>query len=114
VLLGLELINWQVDLKTFGEIAPILGSLVSMVGGIFMLSAAFTALAGSLGLLGMMGIAALPTLLGLGVAGAGLGLLFGAFNGGGSNKSEEKEDDDSISVYQELVIQGLTAVKESY
>ena len=44
---------------------------------------------------------------------AGLGLLFGAFNGGGSSKSEEKEDDDSISVYQELVIQGLTAVKEA-
>ena len=99
--------------KTFGEIAPILGSLVSMVGGIFMLSAAFTALAASLGLLGMMGIAALPTLLGLGIAGAGLGLLFGAFNGGGSSKSEEKEDEDSISVYQELVIQGLTAVKEA-
>jgi hypothetical protein len=111
--LGFGINQLSSGFKTFGEIAPILGSLVSMVGGIFMLSAAFTALAGSLGLLGMMGIAALPTLLGLGVAGAGLGLLFGAFNGGGSSKSEEKEDDDSISVYQELVIQGLTAVKEA-
>lgn len=111
--LGFGINQLSSGFKTFGEIAPILGSLVSMVGGIFMLSAAFTALAGSLGLLGMMGIAALPTLLGLGVAGAGLGLLFGAFNGGGSSKSEEKEDEDTISVYQELVIQGLTAVKEA-
>jgi len=89
--------------KTFGEIAPILGGLVSMVSGIFMLSAAFTALAGSLGLLGMMGIAALPTLLGLGVAGAGLGMLFGAF-GGGESKETSAVEGGSVSEYQSQML----------
>jgi hypothetical protein len=106
--------------KTFGEIAPILSGLVSMVGGIFMLSAAFTALAGSLGLLGIMGIAALPTLLGLGVAGAGLGMLFGAFSGGESEETSAVEG-GSLSEYNtqmlskmDELIQVTKAAKDVY
>ena len=70
-----------------GMIQPIIGGLLGMVGGIFMLSAAFGALAGSLGLLGLAGIAALPVLLGLAVAGAGLGFLINAVGGGGESES---------------------------
>jgi len=70
-----------------GMIQPILGGLLGMVGGIFQLSAAFGALAGSLGLLGLAGISALPVLLGLAVAGAGLGFLINAVSGGGEGES---------------------------
>ena len=70
-----------------GMIQPMIGGLLGMVGGIFQLSAAFTALAGSLSLLGMAGIAALPVLLGLAVAGAGLGFLINAVGGGESETS---------------------------
>lgn len=70
-----------------GMIQPILGGLLGMVGGIFQLSSAFGVLAGSLALLGLAGISALPVLLGLAVAGAGLGFLINAVSGGGEGES---------------------------
>jgi len=97
--------------KTFGEIAPILGGLVSMVGGLFMLSSAFTLLAGSLALLGLAGITALPALLGLGIAGAGLGMLFGAFGGDDSSSSEVSSvEDESLMFISEQITTGLKGV----
>jgi hypothetical protein len=106
--------------KTFGEIAPILGGLVTMAGGIFLLSGAFTALAGSLALLGIAGIAALPALMGLSIAGAGLGMLFGAFGGGESSETSAIEE-GSVSEYEtqmlskmDLLIQAVTTNRDVY
>ena len=95
--------------KTFGEIAPILGGLVTMAGGIFILSGAFTALAGSLALLGIAGIAALPTLMGLAVAGAGLGMLFGVFGGGDSSEASGIEE-GSLSEYESSMLAKMDAL----
>ncbi len=76
-----------------------------------MLSAAFATLAGSLALLGVAGIAALPTLLGLGLAGAGLGMLFGAFGGGDSSSSEVSSvENESLSIISEQITAGLQGV----
>ena len=61
--LGFGLNQLASGLQTLTVIGPHLTGLISMVGGIFMLSAAFATLAGSLALLGVAGIAALPTLL---------------------------------------------------
>jgi hypothetical protein len=109
--LGFGLNQLASGLQTLTIIGPQLTGLISMVGGIFMLSAAFATLAGSLALLGVAGIAALPTLLGLGLAGAGLGMLFGAFGGGDSSSSEVSSvENESLSIISEQITAGLTAV----
>ena len=110
--LGFGLNQLASGLQTLTVIGPHLTGLISMVGGIFMLSAAFAALAVSLGLLGVAGIAALPTLLGLGVAGAGLGMLFSAFGGGGDNSSSEVSsvENESLSIISEQITAGLQGV----
>ena len=86
-VLGNALQAISTGLGALAVIEPVIGGLLGMVGGIFQLSLAFGALAGSLSLLGMAGIAALPTLLGLAVAGAGLGFLINAVSGGGEGES---------------------------
>lgn len=98
--------------KTFGEIAPILGGLITMAGGIFILSGAFTALAGSLALLGIAGIAALPTLLGLSIAGAGLGMLFSVFGGGKSSETTAVES-ESVSEYETQMLSKMDLLIEA-
>ena len=110
--LGFGLNQLASGLQTLTVIGPQLTGLISMVGGIFMLSAAFATLAASLGLLGVAGIAALPTLLGLGVAGAGLGMLFSAFGGGGDNSSSEVSsvENESLTVISEQITAGLQGV----
>jgi hypothetical protein len=84
-----------------GMIQPMIGGLLGMIGGIFQLSAAFTALAGSLSLLGMAGIAALPVLLGLAVAGAGLGFLINAVGGGESETSLPALPEETKQYYKD-------------
>ena len=109
--LGFGLNQLASGLQTLTVIGPQLTGLISMVGGIFMLSAAFATLAGSLALLGVAGIAALPTLLGLGLAGAGLGMLFGAFGGGDSSSSEVSSvENESLSIISEQITAGLQGV----
>jgi len=109
--LGFGLNQLASGLQTLTVIGPHLTGLISMVGGIFMLSAAFATLAGSLALLGVAGIAALPTLLGLGLAGAGLGMLFGAFGGGDSSSSEVSSvENESLTVISEQITAGLRGV----
>ena len=109
--LGFGLNQLASGLQTLTVIGPQLTGLISMVGGIFMLSAAFATLAGSLALLGVAGIAALPTLLGLGLAGAGLGMLFGAFGGGDSSSSEVSSvENESLTVISEQITAGLQGV----
>lgn len=89
LILGVALQAIAKGFGALGLVQPILEGLIGMIGGIFMLSAAFATLAGSLGLLGLAGIAALPALLGLAAAGAGLGMLFGVFSGGENSGLEE-------------------------
>jgi hypothetical protein len=93
---------------------PLLGSgisaLVPMIGGIFGLSFAFAALGASLAVLGTMGLAALPVLLGIGAAAAGLGLLFGALGVGESSSGLETE---SISKYEESMLSKMDTLIES-
>jgi len=90
--------------KGFGALAmvqPMISGLLGMVGGIFQLSAAFSALAGSLSLLGMAGIAALPVLLGLAVAGMGLGFLINAVGGGESETSLPALPEETKQYYKD-------------
>ena len=93
--LGAAFILLGKGLGVLGTIQPILSGLVGMIGGIFLLSLAFGALAGSLALLGVAGIAALPVLLGLAVAGSGLGFLINAVSGAGG------DDESSIQLLPE-------------
>ena len=61
-------------------IESMITNLLPMVGGILSLAAGITALAGSLALLGVAGLSALPALMGLSLIGGiamGLGSLFG-------------------------------------
>lgn len=81
-------------------------SLVPMIGGIFGLAGAFTALGFSLAVLGSMGLIALPVLLGIGAAAAGLGLLFGALGVGESGGIEE----GSLSQYEETMLQKMDSL----
>jgi len=101
--------------KGFGALAmvqPMISGLLGMVGGIFQLSAAFAALAGSLSLLGMAGIAALPVLLGLAVAGMGLGFLINAVGGGESETSLPALPEETKQYYKDS-LEVLSDIKKA-
>jgi hypothetical protein len=100
-VLGKALQEMGAGFSALGQIQPIVSGLVSMVGGIGLLAVAFTGLAGSLALLGTAGLLALPTLMGLGVAGAGLGMLVNAVSGEGQSSGVETE---SVSEYQSTML----------
>jgi hypothetical protein len=100
-VLGKALQEMGAGFSALGQIQPIVSGLVSMVGGIGLLAVAFTGLAGSLALLGTAGLLALPTLMGLGVAGAGLGMLVNAVGGEGQSSGVETE---SVSEYQSTML----------
>lgn len=87
-----------------------ISSLTPMIGGIFGLSFAFAALGASLSILGSMGLLALPVLLGIGAAAAGLGLLFGALGVGESSSGLEAE---SLSKYEESMLSKMDTLIES-
>lgn len=119
-VLGKALQEISIGFNALGMIQPILSGLVGMVTGIFALSAAFGVLAGSLALLGIAGIAALPALMGLSIAGAGLGMLFGAFGGGESSETSAIEE-GSVSEYEtqmlskmDLLIQAVNTNRDVY
>lgn len=87
-----------------------ISSLTPMIAGIFGLSAAFTALGFSLSILGSMGLLALPVLLGIGAAAAGLGLLINAIGGGESSSGLEE---GSLSEYEETMLSKMDALIEA-
>jgi hypothetical protein len=95
-----------------------ISSLVPMIGGIFGLSAAFTALGFSLAVLGSMGLLALPVLLGIGAAAAGLGILFGALGVGDSTSGIEggslSEYESTMLNKMDSLIQAVTSNKDVY
>ena len=82
-------------------IESMITNLLPMVGGILSLAAGITALAGSLALLGMAGLSALPALMGLSLIG-GIALGLGSLFGGGE---EEGGTDSMDAIVTE--IQGL-------
>jgi hypothetical protein len=84
-----------------------ISSLVPMIGGIFGLAGAFTALGFSLAVLGSMGLIALPVLLGIGAAAAGLGLLFGALGVGDSTGGIEG---GSLSEYESTMLNKMDSL----
>lgn len=84
-----------------------ISSLTPMITGIFGLSAAFTALGFSLSVLGSMGLLALPVLLGIGAAAAGLGILFGALGVGDSSSGLEE---GTLSQYEESMLSKMDAL----
>ena len=84
-----------------------ISSLVPMIGGIFGLAGAFTALGFSLAVLGSMGLIALPVLLGIGTAAAGLGLLFGALGVGDSTSGIEG---GSLSEYESTMLEKMDSL----
>ena len=95
-----------------------ISSLIPMIGGIFGLSAAFTALGFSLAVLGSMGLLALPVLLGIGAAAAGLGLLFGALGVGDSTSGIEggslSEYESTMLSKMDSLIQAVSSNKDVY
>jgi hypothetical protein len=106
-VLGKALQEISIGFQALNTIQPILSGLVSMVGGIFMLAGAFTALSASLGLIAISGIAALPALLGLAAVGAGMGMLFGALGLGGENSGVEN---GSLSEYESSMLSKMDAL----
>ena len=82
-------------------IESMITNLLPMVGGILSLAAGITALAGSLALLGMAGLSALPALMGLSLIG-GIAMGLGSLFGGGE---EEGGTDSMDAIVTE--IQGL-------
>ena len=82
-------------------IESMITNLLPMVGGILSLAAGITALAGSLALLGVAGLSALPALMGLSLIG-GIALGLGSLFGGGE---EEGGTDSMDAIVTE--IQGL-------
>jgi hypothetical protein len=95
-----------------------ISSLVPMIGGIFGLAGAFTALGFSLAVLGSMGLLALPVLLGIGAAAAGLGLLFGALGVGDSTSGIEggslSEYESTMLNKMDSLIQAVSSNKDVY
>jgi hypothetical protein len=95
-----------------------ISSLVPMIGGIFGLAGAFTALGFSLAVLGSMGLIALPVLLGIGAAAAGLGLLFGALGVGDSTGGIEggslSEYESTMLNKMDSLIQAVSSNKDVY
>jgi hypothetical protein len=87
-----------------------ISSLIPMIAGIFGLSAAFATLGFSLAMLGSMGLLALPVLLGIGAAAAGLGILFGALGVGESSSGLEE---GSLSQYEESMLSKMDALIEA-
>jgi hypothetical protein len=94
---GFEMIGTGISaiISSFGSVGNILDSLISKVGGIFKLSFAIAALAGSLLVLGTMGAVALPVLLA--VAGAAGALGFAAGMIGSIGKKKAADGDDVVS-----------------
>jgi hypothetical protein len=106
-ILGKALQEISIGFQAMGTIQPILSGLISMVGGIFALAGAFTALSASLGLIAISGIAALPALLGLAAVGAGMGMLFGALGMGSENSGVEQ---GSLSEYESSMLSKMDAL----
>ena len=104
-VLGKAIQEMAIGFAMLGVVGSQLGGLISMIPGIFGLAAAFVALGASLGILGTVGVMALPVLLGLGVAGAGLGMLVSAFGGSGGETSGV--EGGSISEYEETMLQKM-------
>ena len=84
------------------------------VGSIALLAGAFLGLAGSLYFLGSAGIFALPTLLGIAAASAGLVMVAEILGIGGESSSEETGalEEGSMSEYQKNVIQELQTLQD--
>jgi hypothetical protein len=84
------------------------------VGAIALLSLAFLGLAGSLYLLGSAGIFALPALLGIAAASAGLVMVAEILGIGGESSSEETGalEEGSMSEYQKNVILELQTLQD--
>jgi hypothetical protein len=98
-ILGKALQEISVGFEALKTIEPILGSLVSMVGGIFLLSLAFTSLAASLSVLAVAGILAMPTLLALGGLGIVAAKVFGKNTDTDSRSNLQKVEDSNVSQY---------------
>ena len=84
------------------------------VGAIALLAGAFLGLAGSLYFLGSAGIFALPALLGIAAASAGLVMVAEILGIGGESSSEETGalEEGSMSEYQKNVIQELQTLQD--
>jgi hypothetical protein len=104
-VLGKAIQEMAIGFSMLGAAGGVLSGLVSMIPGLFGLAAAFVALGASLAILGTAGIVALPTLLGLGIAGAGLGMLINAFS---SDSGETGGvEGGSLSEYEETMLQKM-------
>lgn len=109
---------------TFTNIIPTfvtnIQPLISLAGGLFLLSAAFTSLGASLAVLGTMGAISLPVLTGLAAAGVGIGYLINAVSGD-SNDGKETISNEKISDYEvqmlskmDILIDAVIKTKDVY
>jgi hypothetical protein len=103
-VLGKAIQEMAIGFSMLGAAGGVLGGLISMIPGLFGLAAAFVALGASLAILGTTGLLALPVLLGLGAAGAGLGMLVTAFGGGSETSGVEG---GSLSEYEETMLEKM-------
>jgi len=98
-VLGKGLQELAIGFSALNMIAPIMGNLIGMVGGIGQLSLAFMGLAASLSAVGIAGILALPALMGVSLASTGIAEVAGLF-GIGKSESTGNIDDTKISEYE--------------
>ena len=90
--LGLQMIGGGMGsvMTTLTQLTPLLQGIMGTIAPIGLLSLAFMGLAASLMFLGSAGIFALPTLIGIAAASAGIALVAEIFGfGGGSGESSE-------------------------
>ena len=109
-----EVIGTIIDKITTSIVTLMDTITLEKVGSIALLSLAFVGLAGSLYLLGSAGIFALPALLGIAAASAGLIMVAEVLGIGGESSSEETSalEDGSMSEYQSSVLEELRTLQD--
>lgn len=94
-------------LESLNMIGDTITGLVSKVGGILALSASFTSLAASVGLLGAATTIALPALLGLSVAGKGIEFINNIFGSGEKADEVSGVGEGGLSEYESQMLRKM-------
>ena len=107
-VLGKAIQEMATGFSALGMVGGAIATLIPMIGGIGLLTLAFTGLAGALMLLGTTGLVALPGLMGLSMASKGLSVVADMFGFGNTSSSETTAvENGSISEYQTKMLQKM-------
>ena len=114
--MGLQMIGGGMGsvVTVLTQLTPLLTGIVGAVVGVGLLSLAFMGLAASLMFLGTAGIFALPALMGIAAASAGIAVIAGIIGFGGGEESSETSalEGGSVSDYEKNSLMYLKAIAE--